>query len=190
MPVQTGDAAGSMCHACQQCHGLFIGPRSWCAFIAQPELALAFEARLGPRATPPKELLALLSCPTCKRQMERGRFAASSSVVVDVCTAHGTWLDAGELSDVVKHGSTRAASATAPTDVAAYNEALRYHLSAAMRPVVVAQPPAKRNVPLAIILFLLFALLSALGGAKAMSSSKEKLDDAAKAAGSAGQELR
>lgn len=29
--------------------------------------------------------------------MTRGAFARSSPVVVDVCPAHGTWFDAGEL---------------------------------------------------------------------------------------------
>ena len=32
--------------------------------------------------------------------MDRGRFAASSGVVVDVCVRHGVWLDHGELGRI------------------------------------------------------------------------------------------
>jgi Zn-finger nucleic acid-binding protein len=41
--------------------------------------------------------------------MDRGRFAATSSVVVDVCPRqHGVWLDAGELPDAVRYVEHRA----------------------------------------------------------------------------------
>ena len=40
--------------------------------------------------------------------MERGRFAASSGVVIDVCHDHGVWLDGGELRAVIDHAARRA----------------------------------------------------------------------------------
>jgi Zn-finger nucleic acid-binding protein len=200
-PVPIEDGAGSVCHVCQHCRGLFVTARSWCAFIARPELATALETRLPPHVAQPAELLAMLSCPICKRQMERGRFAASSSVVVDVCTMHGMWLDAGELGDVTKHGRDRAVAAKAPSDVAAYNEAMRYHLttlghetrmavqaSMAASGHAVAQSPG-RGMSLPLIIFLVVSVLGALAGFKALRSSREQINDATKAATSAQERL-
>ncbi len=200
-PAPIEDGAGSACHACQHCRGLFVTARSWCAFIARPELASALEARLPPLVAQPAELLGMLSCPICKRQMERGRFAASSSVVVDVCTVHGMWLDAGELGDVTKHGRDRAVAAKAPSDVAAYNEAMRYHLttlghesrmavqaSMAASTYATTQAP-RRGMSVPLIIFLVLTALGALAGLKAMRSSQAQIEDATKAASSVQRDL-
>ena len=40
-------------------------------------------------------------CPLCHRSMNRMNFGKLSGVIVDVCRAHGTWFDAGELTRVV-----------------------------------------------------------------------------------------
>jgi Zn-finger nucleic acid-binding protein len=190
-----------VCHVCQHCRGIFVTARSWCAFIARPELALALETRLPPRTAAPSELLAMLSCPVCRKQMERGRFAASSSVVVDVCTMHGMWLDAGELGDVVRHGRTRAEASKAPSDVAAYNEAIRYHLTtlghesrmaiqASMSASTAAAQAPKRGVSLPLIVFLLLAAFGAFAGLRAVRSSRGQIEEAGKAASSAQQNLQ
>ncbi|MBX3205524.1 MAG: zf-TFIIB domain-containing protein [Labilithrix sp.] len=102
------DRAGSVLHCCSKCHGLFLPPRAWCALVAQPALAVDVERRLPGSSAPLGALLDLVPCPSCARQMERGRFAASSSVVIDVCHEHGVWLDAGELGAVVRHAARRA----------------------------------------------------------------------------------
>ena len=201
-PVPTEDGAGSMCHVCQHCRGIFVTARSWCAFIARPELALALESRIPAPAAQPAELLAMLSCPVCRKQMERGRFAASSSVIVDVCIMHGMWLDAGELRDVVRHGRDRAVAAKAPSDVAAYNEAMRYHLTtlghesrmavqASMAAATSAAAGApRRGLSLPLIVFLLVTVLGVLAGLRALRSSREQINDATKAASSAQERLQ
>jgi Zn-finger nucleic acid-binding protein len=104
------DASGAILHACSACRGLFVPPRAWCALVARPDLANDVERRLPAAGMPPGELVKLLDCPACGKQMERGRFAASSNVVIDVCVAsHGVWLDGGELGGIVRHASQRAA---------------------------------------------------------------------------------
>lgn len=104
------DASGAVLHACAACRGLFVPPRAWCALVARPDLANDVEQRLPAAGMPPGELVKLLDCPACGKQMERGRFAASSSVVIDVCEAsHGVWLDGGELGGIVRHAWQRAA---------------------------------------------------------------------------------
>ena len=42
-----------------------------------------------------------LPCPACGVLMNRRNFGGTSGVVVDVCHAHGTWFDAGELTAVL-----------------------------------------------------------------------------------------
>lgn len=43
-----------------------------------------------------------LPCPVCRKLMNRVNFAQCSSVIVDVCRAHGTWFDRDELRRIVE----------------------------------------------------------------------------------------
>jgi Zn-finger nucleic acid-binding protein len=47
-------------------------------------------------------------CPVCGEMMLRRNFRESSGVVVDVCSAHGLWLDAGELATILEFAKTGA----------------------------------------------------------------------------------
>ena len=42
-----------------------------------------------------------MPCPLCHASMNRVNFGRVSGVIIDVCKAHGTWFDAGELTRVV-----------------------------------------------------------------------------------------
>lgn len=103
-----GIAPAATIHACPGCHGILVGARAWCTLVARPELAPAIAAKLPARASPPSELVRLLQCPACAREMERGRFGASSNIVIDVCLSHGIWLDSGEVTAVAEHAALRA----------------------------------------------------------------------------------
>lgn len=107
--VALGIAPGANVHACGQCHGVLASARAWCTLVTRPDLAQGIHARLPARAAPPGELVRMLQCPVCRTgEMERGRFGASSNIVIDVCTKHGIWLDAGEIAAVVQHAQYRA----------------------------------------------------------------------------------
>ncbi len=106
--LAVGIAPSANIHACRGCHGIFVGPRAWCTLVARPELARAITSRLPARDAPPSELVRLLRCPACPKEMERGRFGASSNIVIDVCVAHGIWLDSGEVVSVADHAALRA----------------------------------------------------------------------------------
>ena len=41
-------------------------------------------------------------CPQCAKMMNRQNFGRLSGTIVDVCSGHGTFLDRGELHQVVK----------------------------------------------------------------------------------------
>jgi Zn-finger nucleic acid-binding protein len=103
-----GIAPSATIHACPSCHGILVGARAWCTLVARPELAPAIAAKLPARAAPSSELVPMLRCPACAREMERGRFGNSSNIVIDVCLSHGIWLDAGEVVAVADHAALRA----------------------------------------------------------------------------------
>ncbi len=72
-------------------------------------LMLAESARLagllGRRGTPRNPLLQPTSyrpCPCCDALMHRRNFGQSSGVIIDTCSLHGTWFDAGELPAVLR----------------------------------------------------------------------------------------
>jgi Zn-finger nucleic acid-binding protein len=94
---------GASLHACGACGGMFVGARAWCMFLERPDLVTAIEKRLPKRGHAPSALIPMVTCASCGSQMERGRFAASSGVVVDVCPRHGVWLDEGELGRVADY---------------------------------------------------------------------------------------
>jgi Zn-finger nucleic acid-binding protein len=53
------------------------------------------------------EVLTYVKCPDCGSIMNRRNFGRQSGVIVDVCSAHGTWFDADELPrvcDFVRRG--------------------------------------------------------------------------------------
>ena len=66
------------------------------------------EALLG--ALPKHELTTVVKkgermyvkCPTCRTVMNRKQFATGAGVVVDVCKAHGTFFDVGELPAIIE----------------------------------------------------------------------------------------
>jgi Zn-finger nucleic acid-binding protein len=42
-----------------------------------------------------------VSCPICKKTMNRQNFGRRSGVIIDVCKGHGVWFDTGELQSVL-----------------------------------------------------------------------------------------
>ncbi len=48
-----------------------------------------------------EQLLPFVSCPGCKREMDRIAFAGRTKISLDVCTVHGIWFDSGELGKVL-----------------------------------------------------------------------------------------
>lgn len=91
---------------CGKCQGLFLDKVAVERVILDRQQARA-EALMGdlPRrespGQPPGSRM-YIKCPTCKSMMNRKLFAAGSGVIVDVCRAHGTFFDAGELPAIVE----------------------------------------------------------------------------------------
>jgi Zn-finger nucleic acid-binding protein len=85
---------------CESCGGQFLGHSLLKALLEQRE-AYGTAAPRPPRFNPLDNPVRYLPCPVCEDVMMRRNFGRSSGVVVDVCTVHGTWFDAGELPRVL-----------------------------------------------------------------------------------------
>lgn len=147
---------GASLHACGSCGGIFVPARAWCTFLERPELVAAIEHRLPKQGPPPPALVPLVTCASCGAQMERGRFAASSGVVVDVCPRHGVWLDQGELSRVADYARSPARPREAPDAhpivAAVEDERRRIEAIAATIPRKPPRPLWMKLVPLVVFL--------------------------------------
>src|SRR5580692_8566327 len=60
------------------------------------------------RPSPFSDPVRYRKCPSCGEAMLRQNFRESSGVVVDVCAAHGIWLDRGELATLIEFAATGA----------------------------------------------------------------------------------
>jgi Zn-finger nucleic acid-binding protein/ribosomal protein L40E len=117
---------------CGSCNGLWVPGENFDLLVSR-----AIEARksadpaalvtLDPRVTgsnPAAQKVQYRKCPACDGFMHRRNFRKSSGVIIDRCSAHGTWLDADELEQIagfILSGRKPAASLTerpkAPTPV-------------------------------------------------------------------------
>ena len=68
------------------------------AVIAQKAVELKNSGATSPKALPVR----YRPCPQCGKMMNRQNFGRLSGTIVDTCSGHGTFLDRGELHQVVK----------------------------------------------------------------------------------------
>lgn len=95
-------------HVCAGCRGLFVPPRAWLELLGRADLVDKLAARLPASASSAAPATKMFECPECDGQMERGRFAATSTIVIDACTRRdGLWLDAGELAPAISYAAHR-----------------------------------------------------------------------------------
>ncbi len=117
-------AGAAVLHECPSCRGVFLDNTSLQSILSRRGVlapnerpaqfvdgtppALPERGRYldgTPPATPERghylDQVRYLPCPLCKELMNRVNFGRRSGVIVDVCAAHGTWFDAGELARAV-----------------------------------------------------------------------------------------
>jgi Zn-finger nucleic acid-binding protein len=87
---------------CAGCDGIWVDADVFERLCAQRESQAAVLQRLAPRAavktTAPVQYR---PCLRCGKMMNRLNFGRLSGAVIDVCRGHGTFLDAGELHQIV-----------------------------------------------------------------------------------------
>jgi Zn-finger nucleic acid-binding protein len=90
---------------CHKCGGVFADNDASKKIVSSLDrllLEIGFQAAAGKRpVTDPRELARALTCPECLVAMRRVRIE-SAACEIDVCPAHGSWFDTGELQDVMR----------------------------------------------------------------------------------------
>jgi Zn-finger nucleic acid-binding protein len=97
-------AADGELYACERCGGQSVTHGLLRALLEQRE-ALGRAVPSGtdaPRGNPMLDPIRYRPCPTCGHLMNRKNFGGTSGIIVDVCTGHGTFFDAGELPRVLE----------------------------------------------------------------------------------------
>jgi len=91
---------------CVECDGTWIEAAAFDKLCTQREQQAAvahrpIESSLSAvTAAPPS--IRYRPCPQCSKMMNRQNFGRLSGTIVDTCSGHGTFLDRGELHQVVK----------------------------------------------------------------------------------------
>ena len=86
---------------CGRCGGLWIDVTNFEHICGNAE---AQQAATGLRLPPPVPLdtnVRYLKCPQCLNLMNRMNYAGRSGIVINVCRAHGVWLDRDEMVQIV-----------------------------------------------------------------------------------------
>ena len=103
-PMKPSRVADVALSECAQCHGLWVPGARFDELIRRAaEARRAAAIPPSPRVhggNPNARPLRYRKCPECAAFMLRKNFRRSSGVVIDVCHAHGTWLDADEIEEI------------------------------------------------------------------------------------------
>ena len=93
---------------CASCDGTWLEAAAFDKLCTQREQQAAIadkamELKEPGGASPPAERrVRYRPCPQCGKMMNRQNFGRLSGTIVDACSGHGTFLDRGELHQVVK----------------------------------------------------------------------------------------
>jgi Zn-finger nucleic acid-binding protein len=87
---------------CAACHGMWIDADTFERICADREAQAALLHQWPTASAPTAANVRYRPCLTCGKMMNRLNFGRLSGTVVDVCKGHGTFLDAGELHQIVR----------------------------------------------------------------------------------------
>ena len=106
LPLAARTVSDIVIDECTGCQGLFLDDVAIGRVLddedqSRAEAVLAALPRVAHHALPATGARMYIKCPICTTVMNRKLFATGSGVVVDVCKAHGTYFDAGELPAII-----------------------------------------------------------------------------------------
>lgn len=89
---------------CPRCEGHFLSHSELEQILSHSdaESLPSFRAPIQIMSAPLEEGPFYKNCPYCKSMMNRKNFGTASGVIIDVCAAHGVWLDANEIEMIVR----------------------------------------------------------------------------------------
>jgi len=113
-PLEAAPGDLGRAHECPRCGGMFVARDALAEILCASEVGGALREgpplqraselsgwSVGTEKAKPLDAVRYVACPQCHNAMNRMNFGKVSGVIVDVCKAHGTWFDAGELTGVV-----------------------------------------------------------------------------------------
>jgi len=100
-PMSAFDCGPGALHDCGRCGAQFVEHAALRFMLERHDELEIPVARPPPVAWQTGISVRYLPCPVCHAMMNRKSFGAGSGVIVDVCSKHGTWFDAGELPRVL-----------------------------------------------------------------------------------------
>ena len=100
--VDVGNRKRFFIEQCARCHGLFFDINELQALLDDAvvpvyEIDLRLLFTLQKESPVSRRDSMYVSCPVCRKMMNRVNFGRRSGVVVDQCRNHGVWLEGGEL---------------------------------------------------------------------------------------------
>jgi Zn-finger nucleic acid-binding protein len=99
---------GETLEECTHCGGEFCGQAALSRILSAHALGEGSDGTAYQRPSPFSDPVRYRKCPACGDMMQRQNFRESSGVVVDVCSAHGIWLDRGELATLIEFAASGA----------------------------------------------------------------------------------
>jgi len=87
---------------CDRCHGTWVDAQTFEHICANHEAQAAVLHQWSQSERPAAAEIHYRRCVACGKMMNRINFGRLSGTVVDVCRRHGTFLDRGELHEIVQ----------------------------------------------------------------------------------------
>lgn len=115
-PLEAFSAESGTLHACGRCGGQLVSHGLLRALLETREVLGRAVASVvdAPRGNPLASPVRYRPCPACGQLMHRRNFGSTSGIIIDVCSLHGSFFDAGELPRVlefVRRGGLQRANA-------------------------------------------------------------------------------
>ena len=101
-PVSLGGVPFDACPGCSGSWIEVIPFEQLCASAERQAAVLAVADADGRGSVAGADRVRYSPCPHCSKVMNRVNFARSSGIVLDICRAHGVWLDVHELRRVLE----------------------------------------------------------------------------------------
>lgn len=97
-------AGSGLLHACERCGGQLVAHGLLRALLESREVLGRAVPSIGdsPRGNPLSDPVRYRPCPGCGLLMNRKNFGGTSGVIIDVCSRHGSFFEAGELPRVLE----------------------------------------------------------------------------------------
>jgi len=87
---------------CTRCGGLWVDVKSFEHICSSADAQQAATGLMLPPPVPIDPNVRYLKCPQCASMMNRVNYAVRSGIVVNICRAHGVWLDRDEMRHIVE----------------------------------------------------------------------------------------